>query len=361
MPGQRKAIVIHSPHSGRAPQLTQALGHLRQAGFEIARVLPITRLESLPPQGAIWRKQGIAMAIAAGGDGLVGSTVRHVLGTGPVLGILPLGTANDTARSLRIPQNLAEAVQVIATGVESEVDVGMVTSLDDADPSGHGKQRDYFLHTLTIGLNVEFARLATSASMRERFGPMTYPVAALEALRSHEPLEVDLHFEQLFVPATLHSAEEKSQTAEAEKPALPEDFHCQALQVAVVNAPVFGGPLQLAIPGATVTDRLLDIVIVHGIDWKEIGEALSHFFRPGEEATAAQEGQPSHHPAELTAIPGLHHLQAAGVAISTSADPADVTLDGEVRSRTPVRVCIAPERLRVMAPAEFSPSHEQHG
>jgi len=53
----------------------------------------------------------------------------------------------------------------------------------------------------------------------------------------------------------------------------------------------------------------------------------------------------------LTGIPGIHHLQAQGVTITTHADPRDVTLDGEVRGQTPAHVRLAEQRLRVIVPA----------
>ena len=49
-------------------------------------------------------------------------------------------------------------------------------------------------------------------------------------------------------------------------------------------------------------------------------------------------------------IPGMHHLQARGVTITTHADPRDATLDGEVRGQTPMYVHVAHERLQVMVP-----------
>ena len=46
------------------------------------------------------------MAISGGGDGLVGGVITHIAESGLPLGILPLGTSNDIARSLHIPQDL---------------------------------------------------------------------------------------------------------------------------------------------------------------------------------------------------------------------------------------------------------------
>ncbi len=60
---------------------------------------------------------------------------------------------------------------------------------------------------------------------------------------------------------------------------------------------------------------------------------------------------PALNQAELSHIPGIHHVQARGVIITTSVDPQDVTLDGEVRGLTPGYARMANQRLRVVVPA----------
>src|SRR2546421_534033 len=119
------AIVVHSPHSGRSALLSQALTHTQEAGVHISQVISIAELDGLPPQGASWRAKGIDIAIAAGGDGLVGGVVAHIAESGLPLGILPLGTANDIARSLNIPLDIAQAVQLFISGKDLEIDIGV--------------------------------------------------------------------------------------------------------------------------------------------------------------------------------------------------------------------------------------------
>ena len=99
MQKQQRAIVIQSPHAGRAMLLSQALTLLEQAGAEVARVLSIAALDSLPPQGALWQEQGMTLAIAAGGDGVVGGVITHLAAGRLSLGILPLGVAPPTLPS----------------------------------------------------------------------------------------------------------------------------------------------------------------------------------------------------------------------------------------------------------------------
>src|SRR6266480_6579972 len=108
-----RVLVIRSPHTGRADKLSAALDYLKQAGIDVVDVISIASLDGLPDQGQTWMERGIDIAIAAGGDGVVGGVITHIAECGLPLGILPLGTSNDVARSLGIPQELHAAVRVI--------------------------------------------------------------------------------------------------------------------------------------------------------------------------------------------------------------------------------------------------------
>jgi len=318
-------------------------------------------LDGLPPQGATWQKQGITLAIAAGGDGLVGGVITHIAASDLLLGIMPLGTANDITRSLRIPQNIQKAAEVIAQGHTQAIDIGMAQPAEQAphlastNPQGpvlthvSPKQRAFFAHVLTVGLNVQFARIATNVATRQRFGHLTYPFAAFEVLRNHESLNVELHFDGLFYPPA-HFFSPRDITPVPDAPNEATILSCRALQVAVINAPIFGGQWQLAIPGASLSDRLLDIVVIEEIESEEFNRRLANFFGLETQASNSQTNYATRHPAELTGFPGIHHVQAQGVTITTSADPRDVTLDGEVRGQTPMHVRLADERLRVVVP-----------
>ena len=365
MQRQRNAIVIHSPHSGRSEQFSQALSGLRQAGLNIIQVVSIGELDKLPAQGNYWKERGIEIAIGAGGDGLIGGVITHIAESGLPLGILPLGTANDLARSLNIPLDLVQAIHVITTGKTVEVDIGVAQPAEQAPhlareaqkgpvpsqvaPQKHG----FFAHALTVGLNVQFARLATNVATRRHYGRLTYPFAALEVLKKHEAIEVDLHFEGLALPQTnIFKYQRQAPMSVMEKEQM--FLRCRVLQVAVINAPIFGGQWQLAVPKATISDRLLDIVVIEDIDLGELSATITQFFSPQKQLLTPppnwRERHAGHLPAELTGIPGIHHLQARGVTITTNADPQDATLDGEVRGQTPMFVRLANKRLQVVVP-----------
>jgi diacylglycerol kinase (ATP) len=210
------------------------------------------------------------------------------------------------------------------------------------------KRHGFFAHALTVGLNVEFARLATNVATRQRYGNMTYPFAAFEVLYNHAAMEMEINFSGLAVP---HGAE-IGQPATFFAEAAP--LKCRVLQATVINAPIFGGRWQLAVPRATLHDGLLDIIVIEDIDLESLNMRVARFFsREEQRPEAAQEWHaqyPNLHPAELTGLPGIHHVQARGVIITTQIDPQDVTLDGEVRGQTPVHVQMADERLLVAVP-----------
>lgn len=366
MESARKAMVIHSPHSGRSSRLSKALEHLHDAGVEIVGTHSIAELDGLPAQGAFWRDSGIELVIAAGGDGLIGGVITHIAECGLPLGILPLGTANDLARSLRIPQQLEGAASTIAQFQLRAIDIAVAQPSEQmphlaskgelAPVRMHisSEKHGYFAHALTIGLNVQFARIATNVATRKRFGRLTYPVAALETLKYHDALDVTLHFEGLALPSTT-ALDSDEQNEHGENP--PDELlslQCSAWQVTVINAPIFGGQWQLRVPDASIDDRLLDIVVIEEVDLGKLNTLLTNVFQLQEQAQEALSNGLSARSvpraAELSGIPGIHHFQARGVYIRTSADPRDATLDGEVRGQTPMYVHMAEQPLWVATP-----------
>jgi diacylglycerol kinase family enzyme len=200
---------------------------------------------------------------------------------------------------------------------------------------------------LTVGLNVQFARLATGPAIRQQYGRMTYPFAVFEALRTYSPVEVELSFDGLVVRPTPSSPP----TLSAERVTL----HCSAAQVTVVNTPLFWGPLQVRVPGVSLCDRLLDIVVIEESSLESLLGAMARFFSRQEQHPASHTDWQTRYPpllsAEVTDIPGIHHVRARGVTIATEDGRQEVTLDGELCGHTPVEACMADERLRLVIPA----------
>src|SRR5215467_7744669 len=103
------------------------------------------------------------LVIAAGGDGTVEAVARGLLGTRVPLGIIPLGTFNNVASSLRIPTDVRKACRLIATGATHPVDVGFVRTAD------HKKERP-FLEISTVGLGAIAGKIGQDLQ-KGRFAP----------------------------------------------------------------------------------------------------------------------------------------------------------------------------------------------
>ncbi|HEY7005447.1 MAG TPA: diacylglycerol kinase family protein [Sphingomicrobium sp.] len=79
------------------------------------------------------------MVVVGGGDGTLSKAVDHFLGKDVVFALLPLGTANSFARTLRIPLELDGAVDVIANGTARKIDLASIDG-------------DHFLNNAALGL-----------------------------------------------------------------------------------------------------------------------------------------------------------------------------------------------------------------
>lgn len=293
----RRAVLLASPHSGSADGLEQAAAALHELGIEIVDRIPIDELDRL---GEVVRlpERSRPLVIAAGGDGTVGAAADRLAGTGTVLGVLPLGTSNDVARSLGIPPEPVAAARHLARGVVRSVDVGQVTV--DGGPTRH------FVHAATAGMNVHFAELATRSSLRRRFGRFTYAVAGVQALRRHQPFECELRYGER------------------------TERLCLA-QLSIVNAPVFGGALDLRVPRARMDDRSLVVIAV------EQGSPVRLLAGAALNVLGRRDTR------------GIRALRTTQLHVHVERS-LDVALDGEITATLPADFEVAADALRVVTP-----------
>src|SRR5688572_25548280 len=120
----RAICLIVNPHAagGRGEKkLPEAEAALRAHGlrFRVERTRSLEHARELARE-AVAREE---IAVAMGGDGLVGAVAGELVGTGGTLGVLPGGRGNDFARKLGIGSEIGGAVEVIAGGGERFVDV----------------------------------------------------------------------------------------------------------------------------------------------------------------------------------------------------------------------------------------------
>ncbi len=152
------AKVILNPYSNRwnaQKRWPEAKSALRAAGVEFELAV------SERPKGAVElaaqaAREGFSPIIAAGGDGTIGDVVNGIANVRPetdlgVIGILPLGTANDLAANLGLPLDLGRAARVIAAGKTRLIDVGHVNGVYFANNSAIGLEPYVTVKQAAIG------------------------------------------------------------------------------------------------------------------------------------------------------------------------------------------------------------------
>jgi YegS/Rv2252/BmrU family lipid kinase len=294
----RQAVLLISPNSGSADELDKAREALIASGIDVLAEIPVDKAAQL--REYLDRPDSDRpLIIAGGGDGTIGAAADEIADTRAVLAILPLGTSNDVARSLGIPADPVKAAGLIADGVVRAIDLGHLL-VPDQRPRN-------FVHAATVGFNVQFAQLATSSSLRRRFGRLTYAVAAARAMREHEPFECELSYD--------------GTTARV-----------QLAQLSIINAPVFGGALDLRVPGARLDDRSLVVIAI------EPGHPVRLMFGALVAGVARRR--------EAT---GIRAVRTKELHVHVDR-PLDVALDGEITASLPADFEVAAQALHVVTP-----------
>jgi YegS/Rv2252/BmrU family lipid kinase len=250
---------------------------------------------------------GYRLLILGGGDGSVSSVVDCLAHRDVVLGLLPLGTANDFARTLGIPSDIEEACQTIAGGKVVDVDLGLAGD-------------NYYVNVASVGLGVE-ATQALSPWLKKGAGPLAYPVAAVRAFLSHKPFSARLTF-----PDGDHAPIE----------------YGRLLQIAVGNGRFYGGGMVVA-PESGIDDRRLDIYAAIEPGRRRDLVGVARYLRSG----------------DFIREEGVGHYRTGRVRLETEPD-LPINMDGEVVSKTPQDFSVVHNALRVLVPPESTAARRDH-
>lgn len=168
--------------------------------------------------------------IAAGGDGTIHSVVNGLLSAEaerpPTLGIFPLGTGNDLARSLGLPAEPEAVLKLFDQGYAHPLDAFRATL---------GERIRYGANVASLGLGGQLAQAVTS-ELKQRWGPLAYVLTGVSEAAGAEAFPLRL----------------KVDGRELEE---------QALGVLVANGRYAAGGFQVA-PHAKIDDGLLEVIVV---------------------------------------------------------------------------------------------------
>jgi diacylglycerol kinase (ATP) len=113
---ERAALIVNTRARRGREQVARARRLLATLGVSLAVFYAPRGSARLPATVRAALDAGCDLIILGGGDGTVSAAVDLLAHHRAVLGLLPLGTANDFARTLGIPADLDAACAVIARG-----------------------------------------------------------------------------------------------------------------------------------------------------------------------------------------------------------------------------------------------------
>ena len=252
-----------------------AATHLRGAGLVLVEARTECAADLSPC--IVAHRDAVDCVIIAGGDGTVNAAGRGLVETGLPLGVLPIGTANDFARSIGVPDDVEAAARVITDGFTHKVDLGEV--------NGHP-----FFNVASVGLAADLAKKLTRDEKR-RFGRLSYALNAASLLLRATPFH-----------ATLLVAEQKVMV--------------RTMQIAIGNGCYYGGGNIIA-PGARIDDGYLDL---YSLEFAQVWRMALMI--------------PTFHKGTHGAVREVRTARGASFEIVTRK-PRPVNADGELVTETP--------------------------
>lgn len=207
------------------------------------------------------------------------------------LGIVPLGTFNDLARTLGVPAAIANACETIVRGQTRIIDLGYVNGC-------------YFVNEASVGVSTRIARRQTP-ELKQRFGLFAIIATALQTLLEVRPFSADISFDG-------------------------RSEHVRSVQVTIANSARFGGVIARA--DAAIDDGWLDLYSIEPRNWLD-AFALVRKILAGDPSS----GQ------------GLRTRRSQRFEVRTRHEH-HIIADGEPAGMTPAVFEVLPKALTVFVP-----------
>lgn len=288
---KRRALLLINQKARRGDMpLDGILKRLRDGGLDVT-VEPFSALPELARDITRLREQADCIIIS-GGDGTVSSGAMAVMESGLPMGILPMGTANDLARTLGLPMDIMQAVDIIVGGYERRIDLGSV--------NGHA-----FFNVASIGLSTQLAQ-GLRPEIKRRWGRLGYAIAASRVLFKARPFTAWIR--------------EKGDTVRV-----------KTFQIAVGNGRHYGGG-NVVEASAAIDDGFLDLYSLEMSNvWKLA--LMLRSFRSGTHGAWNE----------------VRTARCVQFDVTTKT-PQPVNTDGEIVTSTPASFLVHPEAIAVYAP-----------
>lgn len=287
----QRALLLVNRHARQGKDsLSEAIDKLQTLGVELVE----ESTENPRQLSELIRRyqHEVDLVIVGGGDGTLNAAVDALIDTQLPLGILPLGTANDLARTLGIPNSLAEACEIIAKGQSQRIDLGWV----------NGK---HFFNVASLGLSVQITQKLTK-EVKRRWGILAYAATALQVILQTRPFRAEIQINGDLIPV-------------------------KTVQIAVGNGRYYGGGMTV-VHDATIDDQRLDLYSLELNHWWQI-IALLPAMRQGRHSEWS----------------GVRALRGQEIKVYTRK-PRPLNTDGEITTHTPAHFRVIPQAITVFVP-----------
>lgn len=171
-------------------------------------------------------KDNYETIVAVGGDGTVNEVAIGILESAKgTLGIIPSGTGNDLARTLDIPFNFKEAIDVIIRGNKKNIDIGFVND-------------NLFLNIASMGLDSEVVKNTEKIKIKIK-SKIAYTIGIINTLFKFKGKKIKLEIDDKLT-------------------------HKDIFLVAVGNGKYYGGGLKI-LPMAITEDGYFHVIVINKI------------------------------------------------------------------------------------------------
>nr|WP_307875127.1 YegS/Rv2252/BmrU family lipid kinase [Frankia nepalensis] len=289
--GRLHVIVNPSAGGGRAGRMLPGVEAALRAWASEVEVTPtrdIAHADELAAEAAA----GGRVAVALGGDGLVGRVAGATAAAGGLLAVLPGGRGNDFARGLGIGRDPVAAAAALAGAVERRVDL----------PEANGRA---FIGIASLGFDSDVQVIANKTRFLR--GQSVYTYSTMRALLPWRPARFTVRLDG------------------------GEPQEVVGWSVGAANAPFYGGGMRYA-PDADIADGQLEVVFLHKMSRLTLLLLFHKVFKGTHVDTK-----------HVTVLRARH--------LTVDADrPFQVYADGDPVADLPTEIVLRPGALRLLAP-----------
>lgn len=244
-------------------------------------------------------EQGADTYFVVGGDGTINEAINGLarLANPLQFGFLPLGTANDLARALKIPLDPAKAIAAYKHFHQQQIDIAKIND-------------EYFMNVTAIGTIPE-ALTHTKTEAKTRFGFLAYVRDGLNALLKSKNQQYDI----------IIDGQEKHLTT-------------NLIIIALTNSV---GSFENMIADAKVDDgKLHFMALKSGNIWQGGGEIMRQLLQ-GDASKADNVVYATAGSVEIHQAPGSTHI-------------IETNVDGDPGPKLPIKIAVVPRKITVIVP-----------